>query len=814
MIRRSISTCHENYTIYPALGLYTGIWKDDQLQNAIESNTGQYLIVDNIFGFPSYPGWGIRRLTRGAQPKETEAVLKFLGPEGPFFKAIYRLMMDRNYRLEFPVSSLPVVLDQRITRLDIPEFFTKKVHLVYDSYGQVTAMRNIFLNPFEYYFFMFAYTNMGIGASQSYLMGWGSLNDTLYTNMLDEYNNYFFPCDGRGVPAISNTQGRPQNETTFNTDSVLQRNNIAAPTRRETPHPTLFKTSIFQESANVSASARDTNYSPSAYSYLDLWRSETILHIFMEMWMTVDCNDTVSSFFQSSLPSVDLVRSVRTLVRHYHYFSNCLNHQALHPMEGLKRTLLPAFQRKLYVFLRHLFNRWPLDNTFRIVYETWLSYIQPWRYAKLDRFRQFRDKEVTQIEPIWFGFLVDNILFYTVLFRQMLPRCLRVDLTSPKNALMLFRTTKVFTAQDNMKSVLMDIEQLVSRYIENPDDHHIGGYHGSYHNSGSGILPESCSFVEQCTPGRLANIKQMLLELEPAGFVYKALFSEETKQMVKNLVVAINNAMETMNDGSDTPQEPVRSSNSILKLLGGVDSAWSLGRSDIPPSDKAKISQLLDCSRLQLIFFFDLQNVDTQSPSNRHESSLREGYSNGSLLCEDESVHYTTGEFSNSIAASLTPKGTLTEGMITPQGNPDFSHVRSNEIGCLVGLFRLISGMINHNFGESIVKYYYDACVWGKFARACFTPPVLYHVIEKVAPGRQIKNTRYLPPRVNLRPLGSYFCTFTLSFLLILSYLYGFNPFWIFLISFLCYSAMLHWLPFPASMGFGAAQSTANHFVY
>jgi hypothetical protein len=283
----------------------------------------------------------------------------------------------------------------------------------------------------------------------------------------------------------------------------------------------------------------------------------------------------------------------------------------------------------------------------------------------------------------------------------------------------------------------------------------------------------------------------MLLELEPAGFVYQPLFSDETKQMVKSLVASINNALETMTEGSDTPQEPVRSSNSLLKLLGGVDSAWSLGRSEIPPTDKLKISQLLDCSRLQLIFFFDLQNVDAQSPNNVSDSSFREGYSNGSLLHDDDSVHYTPGKFSTSIASSLTPKGTLTEGMLTPQGSPDFAHVRSNEIACLVRLFRLVSGLLNQHFGETIAKYYYDQSIWGKLSRACFSPPVLYHVIEKVAPGRQIKNTKYLPPRVNLRPLASYFYVLFLSFLFLLSYFYNFSPFWIFLIIFLCYSIVV-----------------------
>ena len=82
---------------------------------------------------------------------------------------------------------------------------------------------NYFQDPFEYYFFMFAYLNMGIGASQSYLMGWGSMNDTLYTNLLDDYLNYFFPCDGRGVPEMSAAQGRPQTEATFSADPILEK---------------------------------------------------------------------------------------------------------------------------------------------------------------------------------------------------------------------------------------------------------------------------------------------------------------------------------------------------------------------------------------------------------------------------------------------------------------------------------------------------------------------------------------------------------------------------------------------------------------
>jgi len=38
------------------------------------------------------------------------------------------------------------------------------------------------------------------GRTADYLHGWAVLQDTLYTNLLEEYLVYFFPCDGSGVP--------------------------------------------------------------------------------------------------------------------------------------------------------------------------------------------------------------------------------------------------------------------------------------------------------------------------------------------------------------------------------------------------------------------------------------------------------------------------------------------------------------------------------------------------------------------------------------------------------------------------------------
>lgn len=47
------------------------------------------------------------------------------------------------------------------------------------------------------------------------------------------------------------------------------------------------------------------------------------------------------------------------------------------------------------------------------------------------------------VDPEYLPFIAENILAYIVIFQQLLPRFLRVDLASPKNSLMLYRMTKV-----------------------------------------------------------------------------------------------------------------------------------------------------------------------------------------------------------------------------------------------------------------------------------------------------------------------------------------------------------------------------------
>lgn len=60
-------------------------------------------------------------------------------------------------------------------------------------------------------------------------------------------------------------------------------------------------------------------------------------------------------------------------------------------------------------------------------------------------FSKAEEEERGKIHDVnrWIPFVAHNLLAYTAIFHQLLPRFMRTDLVAPKNALMLFRVTKV-----------------------------------------------------------------------------------------------------------------------------------------------------------------------------------------------------------------------------------------------------------------------------------------------------------------------------------------------------------------------------------
>ncbi len=82
----------------------------------------------------------------------------------------------------------------------------------------------------------------------------------------------------------------------------------------------------------------------------------------------------------------------------------------------------------------------------------WLSVIQPWRYR--ESVTQIVDDNTSNFHAVaWEGFLARHVDFYNGLFQKLAAKFFRLDLSSGRNAYMLFRVAKVLS-QDGLPEAL------------------------------------------------------------------------------------------------------------------------------------------------------------------------------------------------------------------------------------------------------------------------------------------------------------------------------------------------------------------------
>uniref|UniRef100_A0A8C1FI46 Sphingomyelin phosphodiesterase 4 n=1 Tax=Cyprinus carpio carpio TaxID=630221 RepID=A0A8C1FI46_CYPCA len=453
--------CHELSKIideYPAKELHAMFpW-------LVESVFGS---LDGILG-----GWNLRYLQ--ARMAEYNIAMDFLDPSGPMMKLVYKLQAEE-YKYEFPVSYLPGPIKSSIQAGVLPDcpLFHNKI--------QFPMSGLLLLNPFEYYMFNFASSLIAPKVGALLLC-----SDSAYFVLVNTYLKYFLPTEGNVPPSpFSDTRGT-----------------VASPAPRSPSVPYVgyggHSTSLLKRHITHQPSV---NADPAAQ---EIWRSETLLQVFVEMWLhhyslemyqklqspqvklallqyrlsmsSMLCqppappgSGTLHTYQEPFMPSEEHVLVVRLLVKHLHAFSSSQKQEAIFsspsphshssPLEELKRVVVQRFvQQKLYVFLQHCFGHWPLDASFRAVLETWLSYIQPWRYTGEKNNTQ-ADGQNRTVPDKWASFVQENLLMYTKLFQGFLNRAMRTDLVNAKNALMVFRVAKVFV-QPNLSEMIQKAEQL------------------------------------------------------------------------------------------------------------------------------------------------------------------------------------------------------------------------------------------------------------------------------------------------------------------------------------------------------------------
>ncbi|XP_077317682.1 sphingomyelin phosphodiesterase 4 isoform X1 [Lithobates pipiens] len=722
-------------------------------------------LVELVFGSldGTIVGWNLRHLPDRI-PLEFHTALEFLHPSGAMMKLVYKLQAEE-YKYDFPVSYLPGPVRASIQERVLPECPLYHNKIQFPTSGGLGL--NLALNPFEYFVFHFAICLIRHRTDSDHL---ASTSQSAYFILVDTYLKWFLPTEGNVPPPnFSNPGGA--------VPSPAPRSPSISLTSYGT-HPSLLKRHIsHQHLVNVDPAAQE------------IWRSETLLQIFVEMWLhhyshemylkmqsphaklealhyrlSVSSTSYISpglpgslhSYQESFQPSEEHVLVVRVLVKHLHTFANSLRPEqsspSAHshtpsPLEELKRVVIPRFiQQKLYIFLQHCFGHWPLDASFRVVLELWLSYLQPWRYIPE------RGASPTSSEPQnrsvaerWAPFVQENLLIYTKLFLRFLNRAIRSDLVNQKNAFMLFRVAKVFS-QPNLAEMIQKGEQL---FLE-PE-------HVIPHRQHRLLMSPSLggSFLSSWQPSILdtaLKVKSHVYSLEGQDFQYTQMFSTEARSLVLRLAQMIIQAKQTARSLSDHSTDAL-GNQSFFSWFGMTPTDLNntypgndideVGYDSIKKTDEHLEKALeflclifrMNSAQLSQ-FTVKLGNVKDENGRNHLPDCVQT--ENGVLLTDLGRKQIING---------------LRKFDIQYQGDPELQPIRSYENATLVRLLYQLSQALNSRFADSMDAMCKKEDFLGKFCS--------YHLTNnspawRMSPVSARGAFHQLEPRIRLRFLASY----------------------------------------------------------
>ncbi|XP_026163051.1 sphingomyelin phosphodiesterase 4 isoform X2 [Mastacembelus armatus] len=722
-------------------------------------------LVESVFGSLDgiIAGWNLRLLH--ARSSDYNIVMNFLNPNGPMMKLVYKLQAEE-YKYEIPVNYLPGPVKACIQQGVLPDCPLFHNKLQFPLSGLLTV--NLALNPFEFFMFNFAYClitpkNCPQGHQES-------STDSAYFVLVDTYLQYFLPTEGSVPPSpFSDSRG-----------------SVTAPSPRPSTgygvhSPSLLKHHIFhQPSVNADPAAQE------------IWRSETLLQMFVEIWLhhyslemyqklqspqvklallqyrlsmsSMPCqphvppgSGTLHTYQEPFTPTEEHVLVVRLLVKHLHAFSNSLkpeqltsspsahSHTHTSPLEEFKRVVVQRFvQQKLYLFLQHCFSHWPLDASFRAVLETWLSYVQPWRYTR-EKTNPQPDQNRT-VPDKWESFVQENLLIYTKLFQVFLNRAIRTDLVNAKNALMVFRVSKVF-AQLNLAEMIQKGEQL---FLE-PE-------HVLHHRQPRGYLTPSqggsyLSSRQRVVTDMVFRVKSHVYALEGQDCQYKQMFGTELRGAVMKLIQIIAQARQTAKRISDHSSE-VASNSSFLSWFGlgssDLNNTFTSGEPDESGECLRKTHEFLDKALENLCQIFKLnQGQLTQLMSNLDSSQ-----DDGNCKQLPDCIHGENGLMLTDLGRRQIING-LRRFDIQYQGDPELQPIRSYENALLVRLLYRISSLVNERFGEQMNALCSRPDFLGRLGRHYLTDPKSTIKLRQ-SPMSQRTLERKRHPRLSLRGLASY----------------------------------------------------------
>ncbi|XP_051533487.1 sphingomyelin phosphodiesterase 4 isoform X2 [Myxocyprinus asiaticus] len=733
-------------------------------------------LVESVFGSLDgiLTGWNLRFLH--ARSTEYNIVMDFLDPSGLMMKLVYKLQAE-DYKYEFPVSYLPGPIKSSIQAGVLPDcpLFHNKI--------QFPMSGLLLLNPFEFYMFNFA---SSLNAPKNYPPGpHGSCSDSAYFVLVDNYLKYFLPTEGNVPPSpFSDTRGT-----------------VASPAPRSSNVPYVgyggHSSSLLKRHITHQPSV---NADPAAH---EIWRSETLLQVFVEMWLhhySLEMYQKLQSpqVKEPFMPSEEHVLVVRLLIKHLHAFSSSLKQEPISsspsthshgsPLEELKRVVVQRFvQQKLYVFLQHCFGHWPLDASFRAVLETWLSYIQPWRYTG-EKNNQHADGQNKTVPDKWASFVQENLLMYTKLFQGFLNRAMRTDLVNAKNALMVFRVAKVFV-QPNLAEMIQKGEQL---FLE-PE-------HAILQRQNRVFLTPSHggSFLSSRQPmgtDAVFKVKSHVYSLEGQDCQYRLMFGPDLRNTVLKLIQIIAQARQTAKRISDHSTE-MAANNSFLSWFGGGSSdhnnTFTGGEMDDMGEVVKKTHEFLDKA---LDYLCQIFRLNTGQLSQLIVNVASEEDNGGSKQLPD-CIPSENGLVLTDLGRLQIING-LRRFEIEYQGDPELQPIRSYENAFMVRLLFQISSFINARLGDHMEALCSRHDILGSVGRHYLTSSSVVAEQRRRSPVTRQMRGGPQRARLSLRVLASYRTLLLLLLLYMLFTLLSFGVFsctgLILIVSFL-YELLLNFL--------------------
>ena len=569
----------------------------------------------------------------------------------------------------------------------------------------------------------------------------------------------------------------------------------------------------------------------------ETWRSETFAKILIAFWIESYISRetgvqnrnsghlTHSNTYSTPLPTSELLRCIRMFIKHAHYFSNACKEGGPYIPSALRFSpggadLFSSYggisvgsyenssggpaagnNKVLYAFFSLCIEHWPLDASFRLVLETWLSYIQPWRYTQLNM-KSSANRNNDSGDPIdsskWATFVDENFRFYTNMFGKMLlARFSRIDISSHKNAYMLYRIAKVYS-QENLINILCQIFNMQGRTFfqslntnASPNRHAAMAEESDTTISPNDNLP-AVPFFKDNDQSLSSNPVDLL------GLEFKELISSLLLNMLnaKQAVIRTRKIAENLNKSQAEKEKSIGFPSRLIAFIAdvfgmrNVSRPSSPGSSGMDPAEKIESDKTLlylDFCMEKFSSLFELENVmetlkqqnasskvDTDVTDSLKDCSSQEGNEQGSL-------NYLSPIQRRDILLKKVKVYTKYDG------NPDRVPIRSDEFRFLVRILLYASTEIDKRWRSKIEAWYNrrPGFAYVIFRQIC-TPPCIYrssgngnleenaivngtltHTMNNSYCGSlrryNASSKRRLPARIVLRPFASYKIIFYIS---------------------------------------------------